>query len=155
MGLANELVRRSEVLPGEGSLPDRYGVDLGPSPGGAIYGAPAGSASVHSELGFGVGAMEMQHAVRAAPLDSVHGAGEGFAEAYAVGPRVSGIYDGGGWPEHPTGSYRGPLRAARARPIAQELGSRDDYGRGGSTVDDLGRPDPGPLRNVTRGEYGD
>jgi hypothetical protein len=155
MSLSEKLIRReggSES--GHSGLPLSYGGDLEPSAGGAIYGAPPGSASAHAELGFGPGAAESQHAVRAAPLEYSHGAGAEFALGYAVGPRVGAIYDGGGWPEHPSGSYRGPLPAARARSIRQELSSVDDYDQG-TAVDDLGRGSPGRLRNVTRGEYGD
>lgn len=162
----------------DSGLPASYSVAVSPVPGGAIDDAPPGSSSSPGRLGMdgpevglhgaGIGAVPKdpggslpgddffgdQFANRGAPIDYVSGVGPEHSITGIMG-LTGGLYDGGGYPEPATGSYRGPMAAARAFPIRQELSNVDDYGDLRTAVDDLGRGGPGGLRNVTRGEYGD
>src|SRR5579859_4611158 len=146
----------------DSTVPDRYGIDLDPSPGSAILGDPAGSvgtiwkgqvqpiaplADDPTGMASGDNFYGPNHAQHAAPLDF----GSGTSPEHSISDLDTGsLYDGGGWPTPPSGSYAGPLRAARARPIREELENLDDY-RQNDPVDDLGRPNPGRLRSSQRG----
>ena len=139
----------------DSGLPKDYSVEVQPVFGGALDDLP-GAASCHGRLGFGPGAMEMQHANRGTPIEYSQDHVEApWTEGYAVSPYVGDVYNGGGWPDDPPGTFQPMARSQRPVVMRQELSHVDDYGDSRDPVDSLGRGSPGRLRNVTRGEYGD